>query len=179
MSARILPFATREEADMATTDDPIASPEETAAWRELDVEDTAAFDEAHFDELAASIEQSVDAETVVPFRPRLAVAVLLAALLLLGMSLLLRSDPLPEPGALADRAPEQLQLDDASLEDAARAVGRAAVTTLFDDEIDGERFASADWLLVDDDELSGSYTSLLEEFDELPGSELNTLLTPL
>lgn len=157
--------------------DPAVSPAPEAltdTWAARDVVDTTPYDDAFFDALADDIEAAVDEATVtrMPRRWPPAVAAVAAALLL-GWFLL----PTEGPTELAS-APTPT--DETSLEALARGIGRAATADLFDPEIDSTSlFASADWTTVDDDEVPGTYTSLLEQLDQLDASDVDTLFTPL
>ncbi len=181
MTADIVPFPGREEAPVGSTDD--TDVPATAEWQELDTEDRARFDEAWFASLKHDIEGALDAQTVVALRPRRSPWLALAAAAVLGLAgFVVTRGPTPRTGAspadpsMAETAPPD---EDDALRALAREVGRAAASSLVDDEVDGEQFASSDWLDAEDDETSPSYPSLLEELDELPDSDLSTLFVPL
>lgn len=167
---RILPFPTQTEAPMADPDDVTMSEEETAAWRDLDVVDTQAYDDTFFADLASDIESAVEDDVVVPLRWRAVVGVLGAAAAALALAFLMQPAVESAPGP-------DLGVDE-SLIAAARAVGQAAHASLFDEQLDSALYASVDWLDVQDDDF-GTYGSLLDELDELPGDELRDLFTPL
>ncbi len=160
-------------------------PNELADWKATDVVDTSTFDEAYFADLAADIEAAVDAETITPLRRWRAVAAVAAVAAALFLAVLLR--PSPEPPPLArefERIPDSLVAESSNpaddLNELAKRIGRAASDELFDEEIDTlTLYASADWLDVEDDDVPSTFTSLLEQLDELPSGELNDLFTPL
>ena len=167
MSATIVPLRPRSEPTMTDDlQDPVAE-EDLAAWAATDLVDTAAFDDAFFDQLAADIDAAVaePAGIVVPLRPRRPHWVLAAAaLILLGLAL-----------TLGDRAPEAVDAvaEDAtpSLDELARSLGASALQAVLDgaDEDDTSALlASRSVTLTDDDDaLPTSYGSLLEQLDDV------------
>ena len=180
MSATIIPLRPREEVPMTHEHDDVPVPDaDLAAWADADVLDKSAYGDAFFDALAADIERAVDADdstrsTVVPLRrrPVWPAALAMAAALLLGLGLLLRTDPAAEGGPIASIDPIDAAEDPTpSLDDVARALGASAMAAILDgadeDEADS-LLASRDWLdLADDDAVPTSYGSLLEELDDV------------
>ena len=160
-------------------------PDELADWRAIDIVDTSTYGEAYFTDLAAEIEAAVDAETVTPLRRWRVVAAVATVAAALIVAVLLR--PSPEPPRLAgalEAPPESLFAGSSppadELIELAKSIGRAASNELFDEEVDTlTLYASADWLEVEDDDVPGTFTSLLEQLDELPSSDLDDLFTPL
>ncbi|MCO4774303.1 MAG: hypothetical protein KDA24_30045 [Deltaproteobacteria bacterium] len=177
MSAPIVPFRPKEAPMADTPTDPDSS--DVAAWRELDLVDSTAYSDAFFDDLANDIDAAVDDHTVVPlFRRPAALAIAsVAAALLLGVLFL--PGQLPSPSSDSDPTAALAEATD-GLEELARQIGRSAATELFDEEVDSAGlFATADWLAIDEDSVPGTFGSLLEQLDDVPGSETDSLFTPL
>lgn len=174
MSAPPIPPEDTMSDDPLDPSVPPAPRDVTDAWSELDVVDTSAYDEAFFDALASDIEARVDAATVTPLRRR-ALATLAAIAAAIVFAVLLRPDPAPSELAEAETPDEAT-----TLEALARAIGREATSDLFDPEVDSTSlFASADWTTVDEDQVPGTYASLLEQLDQLDDTDIDSLFTPL
>lgn len=152
------------------------------SFRDLDVVDTSAYDDAFFDDLAREVDEAMgrdpDHHNVVPLPTRPRVSPLLraaAALIVAGLGLwMLRPGPAPEsaPEPVAKSAPS----DEEALIAEAQALGRAWMDEALTEDPDTLALAAPDAL---DDEDYPFASSLYDELDELSRDELAALFTRL
>lgn len=152
------------------------------SFRDLDLVDTSAYDDAFFDDLAREVDEALgrdpDRSNVVPLQPRRRPAPLLlsaAALVIIGLGLaMFRTEPAPAP--VVEAPVEDAPTAEDTLMAEAQALGRAWMDEALAE--DADTLALADPTAADDDGYPFA-TSLYDELDEMSRDELAALFTRL